>query len=199
MIGGVIGLRTEQRDVVGGLWDAVGDVEEEDAEGEEHDDSDLHFLRRRAEEDGEQEDGRHQTGQDDVHNVEGIASLHVQDKLHVGEALRRAAFEGELLADDLRRVDLPLAVFLERIHVDDLLHVGQVHLGRVVRPRTKHEAALLLVERVVRDVDLAHRLEHAPGLPVHFALVRHNGAELAIVTVDAIRTARDRFICHVAW
>ena len=39
--------------MVGRARDAVGDIEQEDAEGEQHDDPDLHLLRRRTEEDAQ--------------------------------------------------------------------------------------------------------------------------------------------------
>ena len=40
-----------------------------------------------------------------------------------------------------------------------------VHLGRVVGPGAERQVTLLLVERVVGDVDLTHRLEDAARLP----------------------------------
>ena len=49
------GCLTEEGDVVGRLGNVVGNVEKEDTEGEKHDHSDLHFLRRRAEKDGQEQ------------------------------------------------------------------------------------------------------------------------------------------------
>ena len=67
--------------------------------------------------------------------------------------------------------------------------VGEVHLGRVVAPRSELEVAVLLVERVVRDVDLAHRLEHAARLPVNVPVALDDCAKLPVITVQILRPA----------
>ena len=54
---------------------------------------------------------------------------------------------------------MPLAVLSVRVTVDRIVHVRHVHLGRLVGEGTKRHRTVLLVERVVLDVDLAHRLE----------------------------------------
>ena len=46
--------------MVGRLGDVSSYVEQKDAEAEQHDDADLHFLRRRAEEYRQQQYARHQ-------------------------------------------------------------------------------------------------------------------------------------------
>ena len=48
--------------MIGGLRNTAGHVEEEDPEREQDDDSYLHFLSGRAEEDREQQNGRHDAG-----------------------------------------------------------------------------------------------------------------------------------------
>ena len=84
--------------MVGRLRDVVGDVEEEDAEGQEDDDADLHLLSGRAEEDGEEEDGREDAGQYHVEDVVGVATPQVDAEGDVGEALVRTAAVEELVA-----------------------------------------------------------------------------------------------------
>ena len=84
--------------MVGRLGDVVGDVEQEDAEGEQHDDPDLDLLGRRAEEDGEEQDGRQDAGQDDVEGVVGVATLQVDAEGDVREALVRTALVEELVS-----------------------------------------------------------------------------------------------------
>ena len=86
---------------------------------------------------------------------------HVDDEGHVGELVLGAAGVGELLALGHRVHDLPLAVGLVRVHVDRARHVGQVHLGRVVRPRPEHHLACLRAKpgrnQAVRiSISLAH-------------------------------------------
>lgn len=47
----VLGTPTEKRDMVGRLGNVFGDVKQEYSEAEQNDNSNLDFLRRRAEED----------------------------------------------------------------------------------------------------------------------------------------------------
>ncbi len=53
--------------------------------------------------------------------------------------------------------------------------------------RWRYSLAALLVERVVRDVDLADGFEDAAGLPVDLPVRPDDGAELAVVSVDSVR------------
>ena len=87
--------------MVGRTRDAVGDVEQEDAEGQQDDDADLHLLCRGAEEDGEKEDGRHQTRQYHVHDIERIAASQVDHEDDVGEPLGGSRLEEELSPQSL--------------------------------------------------------------------------------------------------
>ena len=48
--------------------------------------------------------------------------------------------------------------------------------------------AALFVERIVRDVYLAHGFEDSPGLPVDLPIRLYYRPELTVVTVDAIST-----------
>ena len=50
----------------------------------------------------------------------------------------------------------------------------------------QYEPAVLLIERVVGDVDLAHRLKDAARLPVDFPVRLDDRTELAIVPVNAV-------------
>ena len=83
--------------MVGRLGDVVGDVEQEDAEGEQDDDADLHLLAGRAEEDGEQQDGREDARQDHVEDVIGVAPPQADAEGDVGETLLRGALVEELV------------------------------------------------------------------------------------------------------
>ena len=96
--------------MVGRLRDVVGDVEKEDAEREQDDDPDLHLLTGRAEEDGEEEDGREHARHDDVHDVERVTATQVDAEGDVGVTLARTTLVVELLARHVRRQDRPLAV-----------------------------------------------------------------------------------------
>ena len=60
--------------MVGRLRDAVGDVEQKDAEAEKDDDADLDLLLRRTEEDGQKQHRRQDRRQDDVQDVERVPS-----------------------------------------------------------------------------------------------------------------------------
>ena len=172
--------------MIGRFRDAVGDVEQEDAEREQDDDADLHLLRRRAEEDGQEEDGRHQARQDHVHDVERVASSHEDAERHVGEPFGGTRIEEELVPLHPRPFNAPLAVFLVAVHVDRHVRVRHVHLRDVVAPRAEHQLAALHVERVVGDVDLALRLEHAARLPVHMTAAQDDRPELAVLAVYAV-------------
>ncbi len=77
-------LRTQQRDVVAGLGDVAGDIEQEDAEGEEHHNAYLHLLSRGAEENGQQQHGGEYARQYDVHYVKGMSPAHVSAKKEKG-------------------------------------------------------------------------------------------------------------------
>ena len=79
----------------------VGHVEQENAKREEHNNPDLHFLTWRAEKDGKEQYWRQDAGQNDVHNVEGMTTSHVDDEGNVGELLVRAVLVVELLAMNL--------------------------------------------------------------------------------------------------
>ena len=94
---GMLSTLTQQWNVVGGLGDVVGDVQQEDAEAEQHDDTDLYLLCGRAEEDGEEEDGGEDAGQDDIERVIGVATLQVDPEGDVREALVRTALVEELV------------------------------------------------------------------------------------------------------
>ena len=60
--------------MVGGFRNAIGDVEEENSKGEQHDDTNLYFLSRGAIEDGEKEDGGHHGRKDHVHDIKRVAT-----------------------------------------------------------------------------------------------------------------------------
>ena len=81
----------------------------------------MHLLRRRAEEDGEENGGGEDAGQDDIHDVERVFALDVNRELDEGEALIRTAGKEELVAVHLRIQHLPLTVLLVRVLVDLLL------------------------------------------------------------------------------
>ena len=164
----------------------VRNVEEKNPEWQQYDYSNLYLLRRRAEKNRQQENWRHQTRQDDVHDVEGVAPFHLQGEGHKGKPLVRSRVKEELITDHLRLMDLPLPVGLVAVHVDDVAGAAQVHLGGVVAPRPEHQCTSLLVKRVVRDVDLTHRLEHAARLPVDASWRVYYGSELSVVPVNPV-------------
>ena len=179
--------RTEQRDVIGGARDGVGDVEQEEAEGEERRHPDVHLLRRRAEEDGEEDGRREDARQDDVHDVERVLALQRDGERDEREALVGVVGEVELGATQRRVQHQPLAVRLVRVEVHRVSRRRQVHLGRVVRPGAERQVALLLVERVVGDVDLTHGAEHAARLPAQRAVRLEHDEELVVRLVDRLR------------
>ena len=76
-----------------------------------------------------------------------------------------------------------------RIQIDGIEHVGEVHLGRVVAPRTERQATRLVVEWVVRNVDDAHGLEDAARLPVDGSRAVDDGTELVVLLVNVFRSA----------
>ena len=86
----------------------------------------------------------------------------------------------------------PLPVVLVTVEIHARAHVGDVHLDGVIRPGAEHESTALLVEGVVSDVNLTARLEDAARLPVHRAVARHYRPEVAVVSVDALRSRRNR-------
>ena len=143
------------------LRDVSSDVEQKDAEAEQNDDADLNLLRRRAEEDRQQQHRRHDRRHDDVHHVEHVTSTEVDGEGDVGKLFVGTTLVGELVASGGRGEDLPFTVLLVRVHVDGVRKRRQVHLGGVVRPGAERQLAALLVERVERYVDLAHCLEDA--------------------------------------
>ena len=187
--------RTEQRDVIGGARDGVGDVEQEEAEGEERRHPDVHLLRRRAEEDGEEDGRREDARQDDVHDVERVLALQRDGERDEREALVGVVGEVELGATQRRVQHQPLAVRLVRVEVHRVSRRRQVHLGRVVRPGAERQVALLLVERVVGDVDLTHGAEHAARLPAQRAVRLEHDEELVVRLVDRLRPIHTHAHC----
>ena len=107
---------TEQRDVVGGARHGVGYVDEEDTPGQQRRDADVHLLRRDAVEDGQQQRGREDARQQDVHHVELVTASQRHREGDVGEQLRRTALEVELVPLDARSDDLPLTVRFVAAH-----------------------------------------------------------------------------------
>ena len=74
------------------------------------------------------------------------------------------------------------------VEVDVVNCVGEVHLCSVVAPRSEREFAGLVVERVVRDINLTHRLEHTARLPVNLSRVLDYCSELVVLLVDVLRS-----------
>ena len=107
--------------MVGSARYRVCDVQQKQPEAEQRGDSYVHLLRRRAEEDREENGGGEDAGQDDVHDVERVFALDVNGELDEGEALVGTAGEEELVAVHLRVQHLPLAVLLVRVLVYLLL------------------------------------------------------------------------------
>ena len=118
-----------------------------------------------------------------------MTSTERHDECDVGEGFLGAARICELFPSRESRLDLPLAVRLVRVHVDVRAAVGEVHLGCVVAPRTERHLAVLVVERVVRDVDLTHRPEHASRLPPDVSRRVDYRPEVVIRLVDRFRSA----------
>ena len=125
------------------LRDVTGHVQQEDPEGQQHDDADLDLLSGSAEEDRQQQYRRQDRRQDDVQDVERVTSTYEDAEGDVGELLVRTAGVGELLPIDHRVQHFPLAVRAVGVHVDDVTGVGQIHLGRVIGPRSEHQLANL--------------------------------------------------------
>lgn len=86
--------------------------------------------------------------------------------------------------------NLPFTVFLEGIEVDDVFNAGQIHLQGVIRPRSEHDGAALLVKRVIGYVDLTNGLEHPSRFPVDLSVVFYNGSELAKLFVNVFCSER---------
>ena len=118
-----------------------------------------------------------------------MTSTERHDECDVGEGFLGTARICELFPSRESRLDLPLAVRLVRVHVDVRAAVGEVHLGGVVAPRTERHLAVLVVERVVRDVDLTHRPEHASRLPPDVSRRVDYRPEVVIRLVDRFRSA----------
>ena len=74
-------------------------------------------------------------------------------------------------------------------HVDLIDPAGQVHLAGVVGPGPELQVAALIIEGEVGDVDVADCLEDTARLPVHETLVRDDGAELGVITVNLFSPA----------
>ena len=79
----------------------VCDVQQEDPKRKQYHHAYLYFLGRSTEEDGEEKNRRHQTRQNDVHNVESIPPPQVDCECDVCKLLIRTAIERELLTRDL--------------------------------------------------------------------------------------------------
>ena len=75
-------------------------------------------MRGRAKEDGQKEYGRHDGGQNDVEDVEGVSPSDVNTKDDVGELLSdgRAAND-RLISRRCGTIDLPLTVLLEIVEI----------------------------------------------------------------------------------
>ena len=58
----------------------------------------------------------------------------------------------------------------------------------MVAPGAEHQLTVLLVERVVSDVNLTDRLEHTTWLPVHAAVALDDRPELTVVAVQIFST-----------
>ena len=86
--------------------------------------------------------------------------------------------------------NFPFTVFLEGIEVDDVFNTGQIHFQGVVRPRSEHDGATLLVEWIIGYVDLTNGLEHPSRFPVDFSVVFYDGSELAKLLVDVFCSER---------
>ena len=83
---------------------------------------------------------------------------------------------------------IPFAVRFKRVHGYRGTLCGQVHLGCVIRPGAKHQVAFLLVEWVIRNVNLAHGLKHAPRLPSDTPIRENIGLEIPVIPVDTFRS-----------
>ena len=151
----------------------------------------VHLLRRNTVEYRQENGGGKDSGKDDVHDVEGVSPAQLQSKPYVREPLVWTAFEVELVTHGRCFDDLPLTVELVRIQMD--LHRGrrQVHLRRVVGPRSEHQVTDLLVEWVVGDVDVAHGLEDAAGLPADRSVRFDCRLELRVLAVYALSSAQN--------
>ena len=97
--------------MIGRSWNGIGNVDEEQAKRQQRGDADVDLLRRDAVEDGEQHGGREDAGQDDVHDIELVASMNRHREGDVGKQLRRTAFEVELVTLHARSDDHPFTVF----------------------------------------------------------------------------------------
>ena len=64
------------------------------------------------------------------------------EKNAIGDNKRPTCVE-ELVSDDFGRENTPFSVASIRVEVDGRVSHRQVHLGRVVRPRTEHEGTVL--------------------------------------------------------
>ena len=83
----------------------------------------------------------------------------------------------------------PFAVFLVRLHGYLSALCGEVHLRRVVRPGAEYQVTLLLIKRIIRDVNLAHSLKHPSRLPPDLTTRVDISLEVMVVAVYALRSA----------
>lgn len=166
--------------------DVVGNIQEEQSKGEEYGHSDVHLLRRNAEEDGQEQRRRQNAGEDDVDQVEGTPASQVKSEDDVGESLVSAALEEELAPVDGRPFQLPLPVSLVGVGDDDRPGRGKVHLPRVVRPGAEYQLTRLSVERIVGDVYGADGLEDPGWLPSDGSGLTKDSGKLLELTVYGI-------------
>ena len=69
---------------------------------------------------------------------------------------------------------------------------GEVHVRRVIGPRSEDERAHLFVKRVVGDIDLTHRLECTSGLPPNTSVVVEYRSEVTVVFVNPLSSDCER-------
>ena len=82
----------------------IGDIEQEDSEGQQDHHPDLYFLSWSAEEDGQQQDRRHERWQDDIHDVERVPASEVDMEGDVCKPLIWTAVKVKLSATNVSPV-----------------------------------------------------------------------------------------------
>ncbi len=186
----------DERDLVGGRGDVLGEEEEHDKEGGEDVHAEEHLGGRlgRQEEEHGGERGEEDAGQHQDVLVEAALALHLDRVGDVGEDLL-AALVLLHVALALRRDHVPLVGGEQQLLVD-LGPAQELDVDRVARvgPRAELHAALLVVVGEVLDVDLARGLVDGRRPPPHLALRRHDRQHLALLLQPRVRVVVQHYV-----